>query len=126
MVWLPLVNCDPRERAMKLTSRHRRILDNLVGASEERKVQWVVGGERDFFIVELKSGAIEVGPWSSDQVVVRFLNTNGDVLEMFNTYEMFDSEDRLLLQQVHNVARRRALRVDEVMGELESEIEKLK
>jgi hypothetical protein len=97
-----------------------------VGASEERKVQWVVGGERDFFIVELKSGAIEVGPWSSDQVVVRFLNTNGDVLEMFNTYEMFDSEDRLLLQQVHNVARRRALRVDEVMGELESEIEKLK
>jgi len=112
---------------MDVPDRTVEILKRLLAASQMGKVEWVEGGDAEEFMTSLKSGSIVIGMRArGDGYYVRLQDASGVTIEtswLDGSKSLYDSYS--VLRDVHEAARRKALRIEQTLNALEKELDDL-
>jgi len=105
----------------------RLILSGLLARSQKREVEWVESKATNFshfgdFGVIFPTSSVMIWEDSREGTYGgRILNSRGDVIVSFDSEG--SGEDRLLLEELMDLARRKVLRADETLAEIQKALE---
>jgi len=116
-----------------MEDRIKKIVDSLITGTTTGKLQWHGTERDDEYILKLSKGAITVDSWegydeesgdSSNLVDIAFLNALGEVVEriIFPSYVAYPDYARMM--ELHRLAKRNSLKIDETLDDFLEEIEK--
>jgi len=109
---------------MSLPKTYVAIVEKLIDLTMRGKVQWEAGGGADRVVAAFKSSTVEIqGPEWEGKVSILFRNAKGVLLESFE-FEQDDVEWEVI-HGLYSTARKQALRVEEVVKELDAELGEL-
>lgn len=105
----------------------RSILSSLLARSRKKEVEWVETTATAFnhlgdFAVIFPTSSVVLWQDSREGAFGgRILNSHGETIVSFNSEE--SGEDRLLLEELIGLARRKVLRADETLAEIQKALE---
>ncbi|QGZ40326.1 hypothetical protein IP92_05081 [Pseudoduganella flava] len=107
------------------------IVQSLVQGTEAKKLNWQSTARKNELMLNLGHGSITVDSWefegehgeSMSLADISFLNNTGEIIErsVFSLAE--DRQDYKQLMVLHNLARRNALKIDETLEGMLTEIQ---
>jgi hypothetical protein len=109
------------------------MVEQLLAASSQRKIDWRRTAEDACFRAVLPSGMVEVGldPESSvreegqNQGPIPYLQVLNSDAQVVGNFHAADEYSRVQLSQLYEAARERALRQNETLQGLEKDLQKL-
>lgn len=115
-----------------MEDRVRKIVDGLILGTANGKFAWQDTERDDEYSLKLSTGMITVDCWDSfDEEIgepiylidIAFLNGVGETVERI-VYTQDESADYRKLMELHKIAKRNSLRIDQTLDEILIEIEK--
>ena len=109
-----------------IPDQYTNILNNLLHKSRNGQVNWLSTADDKEFLVQFSSFSLSIRIWwdefnSTAEIMVKLRDNSGNVLDTFSEGE--DGPGWSLLEELFGAARRKALRIDEAIGEIEKELE---
>lgn len=114
-----------------MEDRINKVIDSLVQGTENKKLNWQGTARETEFIINLKQGSITVDSWANydpendvnyEMADISFLNTNGERVETVSFSRHEENEEYRKIYNLHNIARRNSLRIDETIDSMLEEI----
>jgi hypothetical protein len=115
-----------------MEDRIKKIVDSLTKGTKANKISWESTDRENEYCVKLQNGGITVDKWQNfsdgmqddhELVDIAFLTKAGEVIERVVFEKEVDRQDYRLLADLHDIARRNHMRIDEqldnILGELE-------
>jgi hypothetical protein len=115
-----------------MEDRLTKIIESLVKGTTSSKLNWQDTERDNEFVLKLEKGAITVDSWDNwseedndvqSLVDIGFLNNLGESVERF-TYSSSDYSDYKKIMELHKLAKRNHLKIDETLDEILLEIER--
>ncbi|MDP2216200.1 MAG: hypothetical protein Q8J68_02795 [Methanolobus sp.] len=107
---------------------YKTIIRKLHKKSAEEEVNWHTTSDGSTYIVYFKTFSLSIDRYHMEfrdapGIAVRILNMEGDEVDSFFEYDSDD--DWQLLNELYEFARRKALRIDEAIRSIDSELDRI-
>ncbi|MFF0550256.1 hypothetical protein ACFYUL_14955 [Streptomyces sp. NPDC004311] len=110
---------------MDHAEKMQALIDTLIIKTKERRIEWEEDESGDAFALSLTRGTVTV--WSADgdgmhPFILRIRGDRGQIVEQVETARPYEehtwSRMDLSIQHLHELARRNALNIDEVIDRI--------
>jgi hypothetical protein len=110
---------------MALQEQTAKLVSRLLQLSDQGKVSWQETADESTFLTSVGKFVVTIGKPSQNTCSLTITDQTGKILEESNEENQYPYQEYRQLANLHELARRRALNVDEALTEMLSSLEQI-